>query len=212
MSVETITDIIHRRRTINPKCFTDEPVPDAMVHRLLQNAHMAPNHRHTEPWRFRVYRGSARAALGDALADAYTRMTCAEAFKPKKAEKLRFVPRHAPVTISIGMARDPGETVPEIEEIAAVACAVQNMHLTATALGLGAKWSSPTFLYTGVMNDFFALGPDDRCLGLFYLGWPGIAWPDARRGDLDANVEWVGAPAELGSIDSGTTGATNERH
>lgn len=197
MSVDTIRAVIHRRRTINPKCFTDAPVSDAVLQDLLAAAHMAPNHKHTEPWRFRVYRGDARAALGDALAEAYTQVTPPDAFKQKKVDKLRTVPRIAAATISIGMARDPEARVPEVEEIEAVACAVQNMHLLATAHGLGAKWSSPAFLYAGVMNSFFELGPDDRALGLFYVGHTDIEWPEARRGPLDACVTWVDAPADL---------------
>lgn len=198
MNADAITAVIHRRRTINPKCFTDEPVPDALLHQMLQNAHMAPNHRHTEPWRFRVYRGEARGTLADALAEAYVRETPADQIKQKKVDKLRTVPRHAAATITIGMARDPSESVPEIEEVQAVACAVQNMHLTATAYGLGAKWSSPTFLYTGAMNAFLGLGPDDQCLGMFYVGWPSVEWPSGRRGPLDARVTWVGDPPDLG--------------
>ena len=41
------------------------------------------------------------------------------------------------------MQRDPGERIPEWEELASVACAVQNMWLSATSYGIGAYWSSP---------------------------------------------------------------------
>ena len=45
--------------------------------------------------------------------------------------------------IAVSMKRDVTEKIPEIEEIEAVACAIQNMLLTATAYGLGTFWSSP---------------------------------------------------------------------
>jgi nitroreductase len=46
--------------------------------------------------------------------------------------------------IAICMARQPHPTklMPLWEELAACACAVQNMHLMATSLGLAAYWSS----------------------------------------------------------------------
>ena len=36
----------------------------------------------------------------------------------------------------VGFERQEIEKIPEIEELAAVSCAVQNMHLTASALGM----------------------------------------------------------------------------
>lgn len=46
--------------------------------------------------------------------------------------------------IAICMARQakPGKLMPLWEELAACACAVQNMHLMATSLGVAAYWSS----------------------------------------------------------------------
>ena len=43
--------------------------------------------------------------------------------------------------------RDETEKIHEIEEVEAVACAIQNILLTATAYGLGVFWSSPKFIY-----------------------------------------------------------------
>ena len=72
----------------------------------------------------------------------------------------------------IVMERDPTGKIPESEEIAAVACAVQNMHLTASAIGLGGFWSSPALVYTDTFRTRIGLGESSQCLGLFYLGWP----------------------------------------
>lgn len=46
--------------------------------------------------------------------------------------------------IAICMSRQPKpkKVMPLWEELAAVACAVQNMHLMATSLGVAAYWSS----------------------------------------------------------------------
>jgi len=58
--------------------------------------------------------------------------------------------------------------VPEWEEIAATAMAVQNMYLTSTANNIGCYWSTP-----GMMNhlgEFLGLEENQRCYGLFYLG------------------------------------------
>ena len=92
------------------------------------------------------------------------------------------------------MQRQVGGKIPEIEEVAAVACAVQNMHLTASAAGLAAKWSSPPVCYMPEINDFLGLAPTDKCLGLFYVGWPkdGATLGASPRQPWEDKVEFVG--------------------
>jgi nitroreductase len=90
------------------------------------------------------------------------------------------------------MKRQAKGKIPEVEEIEAVACAIQNMHLTATALGMAAFWSTPQPLYSPQMNDWLGIARDDRCVGIVYLGWPreGLAWPESRRGDVAQKISW----------------------
>lgn len=51
-----ITEIINRRRSVYPHQFTGEKIDDAIVWQILENANKAPNHKKTEPWRFRFFR------------------------------------------------------------------------------------------------------------------------------------------------------------
>jgi nitroreductase len=61
--------------------------------------------------------------------------------------------------------------LPEVEEIEAVACAVQNMFLTVTANGLGSYWTTAGITYFKEAKEYFGLGDNDRLLGFFYLGY-----------------------------------------
>ena len=88
------------------------------------------------------------------------------------------------------MTPDGNTTIPEIENISAVACAVQNMYLTCTAYGLGSYWSSPKYIYSEEMKEFLGLGEDDKCLGLFYMGYPEGEWPKSHRKPLEYVTEW----------------------
>ena len=78
-------------------------------------------------------------------------------------------PLRAGAVIAICMQRDPEASIPEFEEIASVAMAVQNMWLRCAELGLGCYWSTPKAAL--LADDFLRLAPGERCLGLFYLGW-----------------------------------------
>ncbi len=87
------------------------------------------------------------------------------------------------------------DDLPEWEETAAVACAVQNLWLTATAAGVGGYWSSwqAAARDAPAMSAFLGLGPGDKCLGVWLAGWPAeerVASYRPRRAPLESCVEW----------------------
>ncbi len=171
------------------------PVERALIEELLENANWAPTHGLTEPWRFRVFTGAARERLGAAMQITYRQITPPAAWRDDKFEKLGRNPLLAPVVITVWMERRGGEKIPEIEETLAVACAIQNLLLGATAAGLGSSWSSPPLIYTREFRDWLGIGADDRCLGLIYLGWPknGAAQPKSTRQAVADKISWADA-------------------
>ena len=101
--------------------------------------------------------------------------------------------------IAICMRRQalPSKRMPEWEEVAACACAAQNMHLMASALGVGAYWSSWHAAQRDAPEMAVFLGLDaaagDRCLGFMVCGVaaPGAAAAvRAARRPLGGKVEW----------------------
>lgn len=187
---EIITRNIRHRRTVKPKALSDKPIKDVILREILENANWAPTHGMTEPWRFVVFTGDARGELAEFLAATYKQITPPDAFKPSKYESYGTNPLRAPVVIAIVMKRQDSEKIPEIEEVEAVACAVQNMHLTAAAHALGGFWSSNAAAVSDAMKDFLGFDDNDRVLGLFYLGYPEGAWPESTRSPIDDKVTW----------------------
>ena len=82
--------------------------------------------------------------------------------------------------------------IPKLEEIEAVACAVQNLALTATAYGIGGYWSSGALSYAPQTKEAFGLASDDLFLGFFYLGVPkkGLS-TDSKRKPIADKVTWM---------------------
>ena len=117
--------------------------------------------------------------------------TAPEAFKQAKFDKFQGRPLLSSVVIAICMERQAIEKIPEVEEVAAVACAVQNMHLSCTAYGLGGYWTTGGGTYTEGMHEFLGLNEKDRCLGFFYMGYPEGEWPKGQRRPLEYAVEWL---------------------
>ncbi|MDH7445286.1 nitroreductase family protein [Aquimarina sp. 2201CG14-23] len=168
MDTEYLNQIIRDRRAIYPAQYNDKPISKSFINVLLENANWAPTHRLTEPWRFKVIQGDAKSRLGDFLSNTYTDITSDEAFSPFKHKKIKNKCEAANAIIIICMQRDSKESVPEWEEIAATAMAVQNMWLTCSANNVGCYWSSPKLI--DYMGEFLELNEGERCLGLFYLG------------------------------------------
>ncbi len=187
-----VNNLIQNRRSIFPKMYTDEPVPKEILEQILENANYAPTHKLTEPWRFKVFQGQSLVRLGKFLAETYkVKAEAKDAFSERKYKKLTTNPTKASAVIAIVMKRDEEERIPEIEEVCSVACAVQNMALTATAYGLGAYWSSPGFVFSPLMNEFLGIGTKDKCLGLFYIGNHNLPELPAKRTPMADKVEWI---------------------
>lgn len=190
-NVEDLLKVIKDRRTIRPGDYSDKEVSKADLETILSSAIWAPSHAETEPWRFKVYRGDKKAELGEFLKNLYLTKTPEDKQDPVVVGRITGGAAKASAVIAVTMKRQETEEVPEIEEIEAVACAVQNMHLTCTALGLAALWGTPRLIYLEEMNDFLGIDKKDKCLGLFYVGHPAKEWPEGSRKPVEEVTEWL---------------------
>lgn len=189
---QEINQLISYRRAIYPVSFSKERIDDAVVEQMLENGNWAPTHARTEPWRFSVFCDGGLQRLADFQAGLYQELSNREgAFNAGKLQKLKETPLLCSHVISIGMQRDPKGKIPEIEEAEAVACAVQNMWLTATAYGIGCYWGSGGITYKPEALSFFGLEPQDQLLGFLYLGIPKSNWPEGRRNPVADKVRWI---------------------
>lgn len=183
-------DTIRHRRSIYPDLFSSEEVSKSDIIQILEAALHAPSHKKTYPWRFKVIQGAAKGSFGTYLANTYKVTTPEEKFSKHKYTKVKEKVSKSGAVIVICMHRDPKERVPEWEEIAATAMAVQNMWLQITQLGLGGYWSTPN--YRTEVNSYLKLNQEERCLGFFYLGhYPHNAHPKARDIQIENYTSWI---------------------
>lgn len=190
-NLSEINAIIRDRRTIYPEDFSERKLHQEIIENLLNNAIWAPNHGMTQPWRFKVFTNKGIKRLADFQANTYKEKCTPETFDAEKFEKLATRPLLAQAIIAICMERQKSEKIPEMEEIEAVACSVQNIYLTCAAYGLGAYWGSGGVTYTDEMKHFLGLGVKDRCLGFLYLGYPKSEWPKSHRKPIEYVSEWI---------------------
>lgn len=192
-NLSEISDLIKDRRTIYPEQFSERKVHKEQVEVLLNNAIWAPTHGLTQPWKFKVFLDEGKQKLSDFLSNYYKKNTPEADFGQLKFNKLKNRPLMAGAVIAVSLRRDPNGKIREIEEVEAIACAIQNMYLTCTAWGLGGFWSTPKIMYTPEMNEFLGNEGDDKCLALFYVGYPKteFEWPKGHRKPIEYYTEWV---------------------
>jgi nitroreductase len=178
---ETVVSTIRDRRS-NLNVDPERPVPRELVDQLLDLATWAPNHYRTNPWRFVVLTGPARARVGEIAARALQATGQPEA-KESIVERQRTQFLRAPAVIVAASAPDE-DPIKHVENKHAVAAGVQNILLGAQAAGLAGAWRSGLAMtdpeVSGPVKEALGLDPGDEIVSFVYLGYP-IAPPGARE-------------------------------
>lgn len=191
-NAQIINDIIRDRRSVFQAQYSGEKIDDSIVEQMLENANWAPTHKMTEPWRFIVFTGAGLEQLAKEQAVLYKTVTTRDgSFRENRYENLRQKPMLSSHIIAIAMKRDEKESVPEVEEIGAVFCAVQNMLITAWAYGIGAYLSTGGITYFEEAKTLFNLGTNDRLIGFVHVGKIKGQIPQGKRAPVSEKVNWV---------------------
>lgn len=189
---EEINQLMLARRSVFVADYTGEKVDESIIRAMLENATLAPTHKMTEPWRFIVFMNEGIARLAEFQSACYEKVTRANGtFREERFKGLQTKPFQSSCIIAIGMKRDEKAALPEVEEIGAVFCGIENMYLTAAAYGVGCYLSTGGITYFDEAKPFFDLGPADRLIGFLHVGLP-KRWPEPRsRKPLEAVTSWV---------------------
>jgi nitroreductase len=164
------------------------PAPMAEIARALDAAVLAPNHRLTQPWRFTVVSGEARARVGRAQAAeavASGRLDAGRA--PFEAAKWLRAP--AVVVVSHLPAVDP---LTAREDLLALGAAVENLLLALAAQGLGAMWRTGAAADSAAVREALGLAPAEAIVACVYVGRPlGDPLPPRRRVPAAERTRWL---------------------
>jgi nitroreductase len=188
--ISQLNTLIRERRSTFPRQYeAGKHVDDAIILQMLENANWAPTHKLTEPWRFTVFTGKGLQTFAGLQSSVY-KNSAGTGFREENYQKLLTTPLLASHIISIGMKRH-AQTIPEIEEIAAVSCAVQNMYLTAAAYNIGCYWTTGGVTSNEAAKPFFDLGTADKLLGFLYVGVIAVPSAPGKRGPIEEKVKWI---------------------
>ena len=186
---ESVLEAIRTRRNVRE--FTDKPVTVDDLKTIIEAATWAPNHRHTEPWRFIVLAkdGELRKQVAQIVHD-WTYDNIKNPNQKRRIDSSAAAKREildAPAFMYVYALEGPNEEVTR-ENYAATACAVQNLLLAAHSIGIGVGWSTGKPCLADVRSTIGA-EPDWQTVGALYIGYPAEK-PEAKRTPVDDVTTW----------------------
>lgn len=168
------------RRTTLPRRLAP-PGPDAaQCTAMLLAAAAAPDHRQLLPWRFVEVPAAARPALADAFERALrTRDPGASA---EEIARARDKAARAPwLALAVARTRGGDPEVPALERVLSAGCAIQNLLLSATAMGFGSALTSGKAVRSPAIRELFTLADDEDALCFVSVGTATAAKPGRIR-------------------------------
>lgn len=188
-------DVLHERQTV--RRFRPEPIPQAMVERLVSAATRAPSAHNRQPWRFCVLRDrAARVGLAEAMGRRLRADRERDGDDPqaiaadvrRSHERITAAPLAILVCLTLEeMDRYPDGRRSDAEWVMAVqstAMAGGNLLLAAEAEGLGACWMCAPLFCPDEVRQALVLPADWSPQGLVLLGYPAEAGKFRQRKPL----------------------------
>lgn len=166
---------------------------DSQLERAFAAACCAPDHGGLRPWRFIVFRGAQREALGRLREAALAARD--PATPPAVLETERMKADRAPVAIVVGAKLRHGHRIPVSEQMASVVAATMNMLNAFHAMGLGAILVSGFLTEDEGLRTALGFAKTDALLGYVHVGTlPAGHTPHQRPDPARFWRDWTGAP------------------
>ncbi|MDR7418213.1 MAG: nitroreductase family protein [Armatimonadota bacterium] len=188
-AVTLVEAVIKSRRSITR--MRPDPVPREAIKRMLDAAVWAPNHHLTEPWEFIVLTGEAKRRFAE-IRREFRRTLFKDPAAPEIQPALDKVYRDAVATPVVIVVTTTAPDDPDLrdDDYGATMCAIQNMLLVGTALGLGTYLRTGALIHFPPLHEFLGLPSGRRIAGIVYVGHPDHR-PARRRTPFRDKTRWL---------------------
>lgn len=166
------------RTRVSVKEYTDATVPEGTIRELLELAVLAPNHRMTEPLRFRVMSDAAKRAYGEALGARKAKNVDEPDVARQIVDKVVGYNLSIPSMIAVLVHEAENPEIRE-EDYATAFMAVQNLCLAAVARGLGTHIKTGAVMGEPSLREALGVPADHRLAAIVFVGEPAEV-PDAK--------------------------------
>jgi len=160
--------VLLSRRSVKARDMGPPGPDEAALSTILQAGMRVPDHGKLAPWRFFVFSGEARAALGEAIAEAY--MAEEDAPSRATAKALASYPLQAPLLVVLASTPSDAKPIPLWEQQLSAGAAGMAMLTAAHALGYVGQWITGWPAYSDGVARRLGLGTGDRIAGFLFFG------------------------------------------
>jgi nitroreductase len=172
-----------------------EPGPsDAEIETMIRVATHVPDHGRLEPWRFILYRGTAREKVGELLADLAEKREGPLTEVRRHQERTRF--SRAPLVIGVVSSPKEHPKIPQWEMFLSGGAAAMSLVYAANALGYATNWITNWYSDTEEGRRLLGLAPQERVVGFVHIGTFDGTVPERPRADVAAIVQDYAGPWE----------------
>jgi nitroreductase len=175
-------DLMRRRRSVAPHLLSGPGPSGAEIDELLAVAVRVPDHGRLVPWRFILFEGAARDAIGEIIAKAY-RADNPEADATRIGLERGRLAR-APLVVAVVSSVRPHVKIPDWEQVMSAGAAAMNLVLAANAKGFSTSWLTEWYAYDRRVLDAMGLEPGERIAGFVHIGRPAEPPVERDRPDL----------------------------
>ena len=201
IGAEVIEAFLRGRHSV--RRFRPDPVPEAIIRRVLQAATRAPSAHNRQPWRFAVVgQGEAKDRMIRAMADALRGDLRADGLPAAEIEaRVRSAQERvtqAPVVIVLCLTMADMRVYPDARRqahertmaIQSLALAGGHILLAAHAEGLGACWMGAPLFAPQAAIEALSLPPDWEPQGMIVMGVPAGPGKETDRRAVDEVTLW----------------------
>lgn len=186
------------QRSSTPIAAMEEPAPNSQeLEQILTVATRVPDHGGLTPWRFILYRGDARYAIGEYLAKRAEEREGPLAENRIAQEKARFA--RAPLVIGVISSPVDQDRIPEWEQFLSGGAVAMKLCLAANALGYATNWITNWYSNDESARAYLGLAPHERVIGFVHIGTSSKSAPDRPRPNLNELVTEFQSPDEHSS-------------
>ena len=160
-----------KSRTSVPAANLGEPGPsDSQITEMLAIAARVPDHGKLTPWRFILFRGDARHAVGDRLAELRLKNEPEISSGFIDQDRLRLA--LSPLAVVVVSRAAPHQKIPEWEQVMSAGAAAMNLILAAHAMGFAANWLTGWIAYDPEALKILGLRLNEKVAGIIHIGTP----------------------------------------
>ena len=175
--------LIHGRVHVSPKRLGSPGPNDSQKNQILLAANAAPDHGRMVPWRFIEISETSRKSLGEVFAQCLLERD--QSASPIQLQEAREKALRGPLLLlAIANYVDETNEISKEEKLVSLGCAIQNILLSAYALGFGSGLSSGKALQSPRLRGLFNLPDHEDPICFITIGMVTKNKPGRKRPGL----------------------------